>query len=82
MDRCHSSHLKETTEGRISIWLHSSLHNKVSITLYLNTDNKTSEFRIQKLRLQRESGNVHETCTIKENVVFKIVLLKPNYTKW
>lgn len=41
-----------------------------------------SEFRIQNLRLQRQPGNVHEACTIKQNVVFTIVLLKPSYTKW
>lgn len=49
--------------------------------LYLNTHSKTSEFRIQKLRLQRESGNVHEACTIKQNAVFTIVLLKQNGNK-
>lgn len=41
IERCHSSHLKQTTEDVMSIWLHSWLYNKVSIALYLNTHNKT-----------------------------------------
>lgn len=79
--RRHSSYLKQTTEDGISIWLHSSLHNKVPITLYLNRQNKTSEFKIQKLSLQRGSGNVHEVCTTKQNIVFTIVLFKPKLHK-
>lgn len=43
MERCHFSHLNETTEDGVSIWVHPSLHNKVSTALYLNMQNKTSD---------------------------------------
>jgi len=43
MERDHFSHLNETTEDKVSIWVHPSLYNNVSIGLYLNTHNKTSD---------------------------------------
>lgn len=79
MDSCHSSHLKQTTEDGISIWLHSSLFNKVSITPYLTMHSKSLDSETETTKT--ESGNIHEACTINRIQVFTVVLLKPSYTK-
>lgn len=77
-ERGHSSKLlkMEDSFGFIPVFMtRFQLHCILTHTTKL-------KFMIQKPRLQKESGYIHDVFSIQYNVLFTIVLLKPSYTKW